>query len=247
MSAHIHHGPWINWSHGLIGGATITIGDREGGLLTAFIATFVTIVGAELWKIICYISHQVRSKHAPQDGLYHQQQVIFRTSPTPGGAAWLFLQQTWCWAGRARLSVLRTLPWAIFGAAYIGAIGLIAVFSSEISKSPGPSRLIVSDDCGQWVLNTSSPYRLEAYSAKITNDRYDRYTQFPIYFLLIFAALQLLLTPRLVTVAVTILYLVASFQCLPSRGPRTRMRLALSNPELASMAIPQHTRWFPNG
>lgn len=57
MSAHIYRGPWINWSHGLIAGATVTLGEREGGLLTAFIATFVTIVGAELWKIICYISH----------------------------------------------------------------------------------------------------------------------------------------------------------------------------------------------
>lgn len=173
MSAHIYHGPWINWSNGLIGGATVTLGEREGGLLTAFIATFVTIVGAELWKVICYISHQLRSKHAPQDGLYHQQQVILRTSPTPAGAAWLFLLQTWCWAGRARLSLLRTLPWALFGAVYIGAIGLTAIFSSEISKSPGSLRLIVSDnDCGIWSLNMSSPYHQEAYSVKSTNDRY---------------------------------------------------------------------------
>lgn len=96
MSAHIYHAFWVNWSNGLIVGATVTLGEREGGLLTAFIATFVTVVGAELWKIICYISHQVRSKSAPQDGLYRQQQVIFRTSPTPAGAAWLFSQQAWC-------------------------------------------------------------------------------------------------------------------------------------------------------
>ncbi|KAK5946636.1 hypothetical protein PMZ80_000779 [Knufia obscura] len=181
MSAHIYHGPWINWSNGLIGGATVTLGEREGGLLTAFIATFVTIVGAELWKVICYISHQLRSKHAPQDGLYHQQQVILRTSPTPAGAAWLFLLQTWCWAGRARLSLLRTLPWALFGAVYIGAIGLTAIFSSEISKSPGSLRLIVSDnDCGIWSLNMSSPYHQEAYSVKSTNDRYVFVFRFPV-------------------------------------------------------------------
>lgn len=88
MSSHIYHGAWINWSRGLVTGATITLGEREGGLLTAFIATFVTIVGAELWKISCYVFHQIRSKQEPQDGLYHQQQVILRTYPTPGGAAW---------------------------------------------------------------------------------------------------------------------------------------------------------------
>src|SRR4051794_20253796 len=100
MATHIHHGPWINWSHGLIQGATITLGERDGGLLTAFIATFVTIVGAGLWKIICYTSHQLRSTPTPQDGLHHQQQVILKNSTGPAGTAWLFLQQTWCWAGQ---------------------------------------------------------------------------------------------------------------------------------------------------
>jgi len=172
MSAHIHHGPWINWSHGLIRGATVTLTERQGGLLTAFIATFVTIVGAELWKIICYILHQARSSPGPQDGLYHQQQVLLRTSPNPGGAAWLFLRQTWSWAGKARLAVLRTLPWAVFGVTYMVMIGITAIFSSEISKSPGPERLLVApESCGLWRLNTSSPDALSAYQAKTLNDR----------------------------------------------------------------------------
>lgn len=63
-----YSGPWINWSHGLLSGSTITLSERSGGLLTAFIATFVTIVGAELWKILCYILHQIRSSRTPQDG-----------------------------------------------------------------------------------------------------------------------------------------------------------------------------------
>ena len=172
MAAHIHHGPWINWSHGLIRGATVTLGEQEGGLLTAFIATFVTIVGAQLWKIICFILHQTRSVKGPQDGLYHQQQVILRTSPTAIGAAWLFMQQTWSWAGKARLAVLRTLPWSVFGVAYISAIGVMAIFSSQISKSPGPQRLLLApDSCGSWALNNSSPDVVNAYRAKTLNNR----------------------------------------------------------------------------
>lgn len=173
MSPYIYHGPWVNWSKGLIGGATITLGDREGGLLTAFIATFVTIVGAELWKAICYISHQLRSTNSPQDGLYHQQQVIFKNTGGAAGAAWLFVQQAWCWSGRVRLSLLRTLPWALFSVVYVAAVGLTAVFSSQISKSPGSTRLLMSDDCGLWLINSSAPQteRLHAYNTKMANER----------------------------------------------------------------------------
>lgn len=125
MSTHIYHGAWTNWSRGRISGATITLGERDGGLLTAFIATFVTIVGAELWKIVCFVSHQLRSNSEPQDGLYHQQQFILRNAPTPGGAVWSFFQQSWFWSGKVRQSHFRTLSWAFFGIAYIGIIGVV--------------------------------------------------------------------------------------------------------------------------
>lgn len=91
--------------------------------------------------------------------LQHQQ-VLLGCFPNKHGV----------WTGRVRLSLLRTLPWALFSVAYIGAIGLIAIFSSEISKSPGAHRLIVSTNCGFWMLNMSSPYYQEAFSVKATND-----------------------------------------------------------------------------
>jgi hypothetical protein len=172
MSAYIYHGPWVNWSHGLIRGATLTLAEESGSLLTAFIATFVTIVGGSLWKIVCYALHQARSSHKQQDGLYHQQQVILRTSPTPIGASWAFFQQTICWTGRVKRPILRTLPWAVFGVAYMTAIALMAVFSASISKSPGPLRLLMSPNCGIWLTNQTSPNRLEAFSVKGADDRY---------------------------------------------------------------------------
>lgn len=171
MSSYIYHGPWINWESGLIRGATITLGERNGGLLTAFIATFVTLVGAELWKIIRYAIHQFRSRDRPSDGLYHQQQVILRNSPTPGGAAWLFTQQLFNWNGKVKWAFFRSFPYALFGIVYIVLVGLAAVFSSEISKSPGPHRLVLSDQCGNWMTNASSPDRLVAYQTKSANDR----------------------------------------------------------------------------
>ena len=42
----VHSGPWINWSHGIVPGSTITLSEPNGELLTAFLAVFVTAAGA---------------------------------------------------------------------------------------------------------------------------------------------------------------------------------------------------------
>lgn len=96
MSGHIYHGPWINFDKGgVIRGATLTLSDRDGGLLTSFIATFVTLTGAQLWKVICFAIHQLRSTTQPRDALFHQQQAVWRNTNGPGGIAWVFLTQSW--------------------------------------------------------------------------------------------------------------------------------------------------------
>lgn len=166
--SYIYCGTWTNWSHGRIAGATLTLDQQAAGYLTAFVATFVTIVGARLWAILCYVSHQFRSVQKPEDGLYHQQQAVFAMYTTPGGAAWAFLQQAWSWKGKVQSSVLRTVSWAIFALAYMILIGLAAVFSSEISKSPGTERLIIGD-CGEWNVQDSTDGELAAVSFYANN------------------------------------------------------------------------------
>ncbi|KAJ9660424.1 hypothetical protein H2198_002542 [Neophaeococcomyces mojaviensis] len=170
MGSHIYHGAWINWSHGPIIGATLTLGERNGGLLTAFIATFVTLVGAQLWRILTYLFHQARSRDTPQDGLYHQQQVIFRNTASPGSAAWNFIQQTWTWNGRAKLAFLRTVPWALFSFGYMALFTVLAVFSSDISKTPGSARIIIGDTCGYWANQGFDAEALKAYAARVSNN-----------------------------------------------------------------------------
>jgi len=171
MTYGVYIGPWINHSNGLVKGATITLEQREGGLLTAFLAAFVTFVGNRLFKVICYISHQVQSKNDFQDGLYHQQQVILRSSPTPPEAVWSFLQQLLPWRKRAPRALLRILPWVVFGLLYIVAMVVATLFSSQISKAPGSLRLVASDTCGTWTLDGDSTFRSEAFSKKTTGDR----------------------------------------------------------------------------
>jgi hypothetical protein len=166
----IYTGPWINWSRGLVLGSTITLSARNGAILTAFIATFVTIVGAQLWKILCFILHQSRASQEPEDGLYHQQQNVFRNSNTPGGAAWSFMLQSWYWRGRARHSTLRSLPWALFSILYIVIFAVLSVFgSSEAAKAAGRDRLIRDSQCGYWSMDGSETGQ-GSFEAKLLRD-----------------------------------------------------------------------------
>ena len=173
MSTHVYLGPWVNWAHGPILGATITLSQRSGGLLISFVATFVTIVGAQLWRILSFIIHQFRATKDSQDGLHYQQQNIFRNTSSPGGAAWSFLQQLWYWPGKAGSVFLRTVPWILFSVLYIGLFGLLATFSAEVSKATGELRRIEGGDCGYWTVDQAdptSPDALQAFNQKMAND-----------------------------------------------------------------------------
>ena len=144
----VHIGPWINWSHGPILGATITLSARDGGLLTAFLALFVTTAGAAWWRISSYILHQYNAKHEYQDGLHHQQQAIFRNTSTPGAAAWEFIQLAWYWRKNAGRPLLRTLPVIILALLNLTLFAVAGIFSSEVTKAAGNETLIRSSDCG---------------------------------------------------------------------------------------------------
>lgn len=169
-STSIYTGPWVNWSHGLVLGSTITLSTRNGAILTSFIATFVTIIGAQLWKILCFSFHQSRASQEPRDGLYHQHQNVFRNSSTPGGAAWSFMLQIWHWWGRARHSLIRSLPWALFSILYIIIFAVLSVFgSSEVAKAAGQDRLIQGSQCGYWRSNGSATGQ-GSFEAKVTID-----------------------------------------------------------------------------
>ncbi|KAK5091235.1 hypothetical protein LTR05_001416 [Lithohypha guttulata] len=171
MSEHVYHGPWVNWAHGTIRGATLTLSNRSGALLTAFIAFFVTLVGAQLFKILTYIFHQSRSRSSAQDGLFHQQQVVFRNSSSPGATAWTFLMQGWTWKGKTRMPLMRTIPWASFCLAYALLFAAAATFSSEITKTPGTSRLIIGETCGYWAANDNTNVEsVQAFARYVANE-----------------------------------------------------------------------------
>lgn len=97
---YVYTGPWINWSHGLVLGSTITLHQQDGALLTAFLGIFVTAAGAACWRIMSFALHQHRSLRVSQDGIHHQQQAILRNTESPSGASLELARLAWSWRVR---------------------------------------------------------------------------------------------------------------------------------------------------
>jgi hypothetical protein len=177
VGSYIYTGHWINWSHGLVLGSTITLSDRDGGLLTAFLSMFVTIAGAASWRITSYVLHQSRCSQNSEDGLHHQQQITFRNDSTAGGAVWQMTQLMWYWRKDALRPFLRTFPFVLMALANMALFGLAGIFSSEVTKAADDGRLLRSPSCGLLSLNSSLIYGgsnrkelLTTYSALNLND-----------------------------------------------------------------------------
>lgn len=177
----VHLGFWTNWSHGKIQGATITLSSRNGALLTAFLALFVTFAGTSFWRIACFALHQISSSSAPQDGLYHQQQAILRNSANGTVALSSFIRTLWAWRRRANRPFHRIVPLILFAVFCVGAFAVAGLFSSKIGSAMGNEVLISSPNCGVPYYTTGDISTVEKlYSIYFPYDA-RRYTSFANY------------------------------------------------------------------
>ncbi|KAK2808658.1 hypothetical protein FQN50_004522 [Emmonsiellopsis sp. PD_5] len=169
LSSRIYTGPWINYSHGVILGSTITLSAKTGNLLVSFLGVFITLVGGQLWKILSFLFHQLRASPGPKDGLHHQHQTVFRNASTPGGASWQFFMLSAAWWKHTSHPASRSLPWAILAFSHLILFGIAGVFSSEVTKSAGKERLVKSseDTCGLFLGSTTgAPDTMRIINAK---------------------------------------------------------------------------------
>lgn len=97
ISYDVHLGFWINWSHGRMQGATITLTRQSGGLLVAFLALFVSAAGTSFWRICCFFCHSILSKNTSQDGLYHQRQAVLRNTESAHQGLWTIILMGFAW------------------------------------------------------------------------------------------------------------------------------------------------------
>lgn len=79
----VYLGFWTNWAKGSISSLTLTTTRESGGLLIAFLAIFIGAAGRSFWRISCLLIHRSLSSEAARDALFHQRQVLLRSSPTP--------------------------------------------------------------------------------------------------------------------------------------------------------------------
>lgn len=131
----IYTGAWINWSQGSILGATITLSQRNGSLLTAFLGIFVTIAGTACWRILSFFVHQHRAGHDWKDKevLLHQQQVILRNSGNSTGTAWQTIRLAWDQRKLGKKHILKSSPLFFLALCITLLFAAAGVFSSAVT------------------------------------------------------------------------------------------------------------------
>ena len=148
--SYIYTGTWTNWAKGRIQGATLTVHPREAGLLASFLAIYVSFVGGQFWKILCYTTHLVRAgKPGTKVNDFHRHsQVILRNSAGAASAFWEFSRLMCGREDRTRKQSLQCLAFALLALLNLSGFGIAGIFSSEVTKTAGNTTLLYSPNCG---------------------------------------------------------------------------------------------------
>ena len=147
----IYTGVWVNWSHGLVRGTTLTLSQFYGGLLVSFLSIFVAFTGSMFWRILSFVIHQRNTTDPSQmrDWLHYQRQVLLRNSGTAtGGIVWSLLWLPWSYRGARVGSAARCLPLALLAASSMAMFRIAGIFTSLVTKFPGTATLVRGSMCG---------------------------------------------------------------------------------------------------
>ncbi|GFF64340.1 hypothetical protein IFM47457_06188 [Aspergillus lentulus] len=172
---HTYTGPWINWSEGVIRGATLTLSQKHAGVLSAFLAILVSFAGTLFWSILSFVIHQAYTTEPTkgQDALHSQRQIILRNK-TAAGAAWALIMlpfENGRTASRVK-AIGRSLPLAVLAILNILLFSVSGLFTSYITKTAGKSTIIVGPGCGGFTYNTSD----SIVNSKSLQDTYEAAT-----------------------------------------------------------------------
>jgi len=146
----VYIGAWINWSHGPVMGATLTLGRSQGNLLIAFIAFFVGFVGTRFWRMLCLATHFYSSSQLAKPGIHHQRQATLRNSADAAAGLWELVCIAWAWKSKAKAKDLFFVMAPAILLAILCAIGFAVAsgFSSQISSAMGNEVLLRASQCG---------------------------------------------------------------------------------------------------
>lgn len=145
-SSDVYTGIWTNWSRGIIAGATLTLDRGDANLLIASLAIFVGFIGTRIWRISCFVIHQLYSSQSATNGLYHQRQALLRNSPGATSGLTGLLAILWAWRHAGRAPCCQVLPVLLYTIFIIVALASASIFSSRITV--GTEVLLYEGDCG---------------------------------------------------------------------------------------------------
>ncbi|CAI7663903.1 unnamed protein product [Penicillium discolor] len=134
---------WPTW--------TLTLKQRDGGILSAALVIFVGFAATQSWNIVKLILHQVLLRFR-RDGLDQQLQAMLRNSSTHAGAAWFSIRIPLGWRRQRGLRhcLARSSPILIVSLVLIASWAAAQILLSRIWTSAGDEFLVNSEIC-RWV------------------------------------------------------------------------------------------------
>lgn len=149
----VYVGAWRNWSRASVAGWTLTLTERDGNILIAFAALFLTLVSTRLWKIACLCLHRFYSTPHARDTLHHQRQVILRNSPSPHAGLLTFLDLARTAPKGSDVvykkhRFLRIMPMVLLAIVFVAVFSVATYFLPSIADTMGDEVLLVPRNCG---------------------------------------------------------------------------------------------------
>lgn len=114
------------------------------------------MVGTQLWSLLCFVLHQVRSTKKLRDGLHHQQQVLLRNSTSQNHTLLELVKLNWYWRRNANGGLWKTLPLASLAILHATTFALAGLFAYRATFSTADEVLIRSPFCGEFKFPTNS-------------------------------------------------------------------------------------------
>lgn len=145
----VRQGFWINYSEGHILGATLTTDQRVANIVVAIMAIVVAAAAGSAWNLVMFSWHQLRGTSQLRDGLFRQQQILFRTMAPPSSVfveslklLWIWRKDTRSWHNAQRWLPVLTISF-VFGIASLAA----SISSSYVISTTDLEVLVDGSTC----------------------------------------------------------------------------------------------------
>jgi hypothetical protein len=150
-TAYIYEGVWRNLSKGTAGNLTLTLSPKYSVFLTNALALFVAMSGGQLWTIIRFSLHQMRStsKSDTSSKMHNHQQVVLRNATTDIATARLMLNLAWMSFRSGRDAITTCLTIMVLAALNAAFFMVAGTFSNSLVNA-GSAVLSRSPYCGFW-------------------------------------------------------------------------------------------------